>query len=352
MNVAVVVGTSKGGFVLRADAQRHAWKLEGPIFKGWKVTAAAQLESDKYLVATASDVYGCAVHASRDLIQFRQVANSPKYAPDGNRPLSQVWKIAVSGNTCYAGVSDAGLFRSRDQGENWEPVEGLNEHPTRSAWVPGAGGLCAHSILFDRARPQRIWCGISAVGVMRSDDGGETWHGKNNGVPVILKDREFDEIGFCVHGLAQDPDDANVIYRQDHLGVFRTTNGGDTWQRIENGLESGFGFPMVMDQRTRSVYVVPLESDEYRIPAGGRFRVFRSTDRGDSWEPLTRGLPQQNAFASVLRGAMAVDQLDPCGVYLGTTSGDVYVSNDGGESWTTVACRLPRVLCVTAFQTA
>jgi photosystem II stability/assembly factor-like uncharacterized protein len=317
MSLVIVIGTAKGGFLLRSDANRQRWNIEGPLFKGWKVTSAARLPGGDFLLATASDVYGCAIHKSRDLAQWRQISDGPRYAAGSKRELSQVWKLVAHNDISYAGVSDAGLFRSDDQGESWTPVPGLNEHRTRNAWAPGAGGLCAHAILVDRAHPQRLWCGISAVGVMRSDDGGQTWQGKNSGVPVALQDKEFDEIGFCVHGLAQDPHDANVIYRQDHLGVFRTTDGGDHWERIQNGLESGFGFPMVLDARTRSLYIVPLESDEYRIPSAGRFRVFRSTNGGDSWEPLMRGLPQQNAYFGVLRGALDVDNLDPCGVYVG-----------------------------------
>ena len=349
MGVTIVVGTVKGAFALRSDDSRGTWQIDGPLFKGWKVTAAARRSDGTWLLATASDVYGCAIHKSADLKEWRQVAKGPEYPKGGKRKLNQIWKLVVHDSACYAGVDEAGLFRSSDGGETWAPLAGLNEHRTREAWCPGAGGLCAHSILIDPADPKRIWCGISAVGVFRSDDGGESWQAKNEGVPVILEDKEFKEIGFCVHALAQDPDNAERIFRQDHRGMFRTADGGDRWERIENGLASGFGFPLVMDRRTRALFAVPLESDEYRMPKDGKLRVYRSTDGGDSWQALSKGLPQEHAYAGVLRAAVDVDHLDPCGVYMGTTSGDVYVTADAGESWTALPCRLPRINCVAAF---
>jgi photosystem II stability/assembly factor-like uncharacterized protein len=188
------------------------------------------------------------------------------------------------------------------------------------------------------------------VGVFRSDDGGASWKGKNDGIQAVLEDKEHKDVGFCVHGLAHDPARAEVIYRQDHSGMYRTADGGDTWERIESGLPSRFGFPIVMDLRTRSLFAVPLESDEYRLTTEGKLRVYRSRNGGDSWEPLTRGLPQENVHTVVLRGAMSVDQADPCGVYFGTTSGTVHISRDLGESWLTLPYTLPRVLCVEAFQ--
>ena len=243
----------------------------------------------------------------------------------------------------------AGLFASDDGGESWSPVEALNEHPTRSGWSPGAGGLCAHALLVDPSNTDRVWCGISAVGVFRTDDGGQTWHAKNKGIPVVLEDKKHKDIGFCVHGLAAEPDDANTIYRREHVGMFRSRDGGDNWQRIENGLPSWFGFPVAIDRRSRALFVHPMESDEYRMPTDGKFRMFRSRDGGDSWESLSKGLPQQRAYMGVLRGALDVDHLDPCGVYVGTTAGTVYVSNDAGDSWTELPCTLPRVLSVSVF---
>ncbi len=349
MGVVVVVGTAKGAFILRSNKDRKSWEIEGPLFKGWKVTTAARDADGTYLFGTASDVYGAAIQKSKDLKTWRQVSAGPAYAEGGKHTLTQVWKIVPHNGVCYAGVAEAGLFRSEDGGENWAPVRGLNEHRTRDAWCPGAGGLCAHAILVDPRNPKRIWCGISGVGVFRSDDGGVSWNAKNNGVPVIIEDKDYSDIGFCVHALAQDPNSPDRIYRQDHRGMFRTRDGGENWERIENGLDSGFGFPVVRDRASGALFIVPLESDEYRVPKDGRLQVFRSRDDGDSWQPLSRGLPQENFFSIVLRGAMDVDHLDPGGVYMGTTSGDVFVSVDEGDSWTALPCRLPRVQCVTAF---
>lgn len=347
--VTVLVGTLKGAFVFRSAAQRSNWTIDGPLFKGWRVTAAERLPDGTFLAATASDVYGPALHRSRDLREWSQIEHGPTWPHGSSRKLNQIWRLAAGHGRVLAGVDEAGLFFSEDGGDSWVPVEGLNEHETRSAWFPGAGGLCAHAILFDPAHPHRIWCGISAVGVFRSDDGGATWHPKNRGVRVIIADQVQKEIGHCVHGLAQDPLDANTIYRQDHAGMYVTRNGGDTWESAENGLSSGFGFPIAIDRSSGRLYAVPLEADEFRIPPGGALRVFRSGDRGASWEPLTSGLPQSHAYMGVLRGALETDSLDPCGVYFGTTSGTVHFSADGGDSWRTMPCVLPRVLSVSVF---
>lgn len=355
MGILVIVGTQKGGFVLRSDRGRAAWSIDGPLFKGWKVTASLRDASGRYILATASDVYGAALHVSEDLAEWRQIERGPAWGEaasgDGDgRKLNQIWTLMEGGGRLYAGVDVAGVFVSDDRGETWAPVEGLNEHATRSAWSPGAGGLCAHAILVDPRDPRRIWCGISAVGVFRSDDGGTTWHLKNEGIPVLLEDKQHKDIGRCVHGLVADPDDADLIYRREHNGMFRTRDGGESWERIENGLGSWFGFPIAIDPRSRALFVVPLESDEYRVPSGGRLEVFRSDDGGDSWRSVSRGLPQEHAYMGVLRGGLDVDGLDPCGVYVGTTAGTVHVSNDAGDSWTQLPCMLPRVMSVAVYE--
>jgi photosystem II stability/assembly factor-like uncharacterized protein len=348
MSVHAIIGTDKGGFVLRSD-DRKSWRLEGPLFKGWKVTATARADDGRYFVATASMVYGPALHVSDDLQSWRQIEHGPTYPKEGGRKLNQIWTIAANGSRMYAGVDEAGLFKSDDSGETWQPVDALNEHATRPSWFPGAGGLCAHAILTDKQRPERLWVGISAVGVFRSDDGGATFTPKNEGIPAVIEDKDHEDIGRCVHGLVADPDDADRIFRREHNGMFRSSDGGEHWERIENGLGYWFGFPIAMDRNTRTLFVIPLESDEYRVPPEGRLRVFRSTDGGDAWEPLENGLPQEHAYMGVLRGAMDVDHLDPCGVYFGTTAGTVHVSADGGDSWTQLPCHLPRILSVTAF---
>ena len=360
MGVRVLVGTEKGGFWMRSSPDRRRWEVSGPFFKGWKVTAGLRLADGRFMAATASHVYGPALHLSKgadgsldadapDAQAWEQVPRGPFYPDGGERRLRQVWTLAENRGVLYAGVQDAGLFRSDDGGRSWEPVSGLNEHETREGWLPGAGGLCCHVVLFSASDPERMWCGISAVGVFRTDDGGATWIPKNRGVTTVLEDKKHKEIGRCVHGLAQDPADPNRIYRQDHSGMYRTLDGGDSWERNEDGLPSGFGFPIAVDDGGKALFAAPQESDEHRVPAGGVLQVFRSTDGGDSWRPASRGLPDHHAYGTVLRGAMAVDSLDPAGVYFGTTSGSVHVSRDLGENWTNLPVALPRILHVSAW---
>lgn len=372
MGVALLVGTNKGLVVARAEDARESWDVGELQFKGWKITTAARDGGGRYYVGAAHEIYGAAVMVSDDLTNWRQIENGPKYAEGtpGNdvhlriiaraeapeegvapvRQLDQIWTFHLDGERIYAGVSEAGLFYSDDRGETWEGVAGLNDHPERGEWGPGAGGLCAHAVMTDKDDPQRMWVGISAVGVLRSDDGGATWAGKNENVSKFY--------GFCVHGLAQDPDDASVIYRQDHRGMYKTTDGGDRWELIENGLPMGtvggdhravFGFPIVIDPETKAVLAVPLEGDEYHVPHEGMLRVYRTTNGGASWEAMEKGLPSEPTFTSVLRGAMSVDRMSPCGVYFGTTSGAVYASADVGESWARLPMTLSRILSVKAF---
>lgn len=337
--MTVLVGTRKGGFLLRSGPGDR-WQLEGPLFKGWKVTASTRFDG-RYLVATASEVYGPALHSSSDLRTWEQLAEGPRYREGGPRRLREIWTLAVDDGSILAGVDEAGVFRGI--GERWDPLDGLNDHPTRPRWFPGAGGLCAHSLL---GTGRRLWCGISAVGVFRSDDGGRSWISRNQGVTVTAEDPETDEVGYCVHGLAHDPGDPDRIYRQDHRGVYRTLDGGDSWERIEEGLPSAFGFPMVLDRSSGHLFVAPLESDEYRMPPDGRLRLFRSTDRGDSWHEVGEGLPD-GFYGGVLRGAAATDHRG--GVYVGTTSGTLHLSLDGGDGWRTLPWVLPRVLHVAAY---
>jgi len=349
MRIVVIAGTEKGAFLCTSDRDRREWKIEGPLFKGWRVTATARSDSGRYFLSTASQVYGPAIHTATDLKNWHQIERGPAYPDQGERKLNQIWTIACTPGRHYAGVDQAGLFTSDDDGESWQPNSALNDHPTRPSWFPGAGGLCAHSVLVDPKRPERIWCGISAVGVWRSEDGGESWLARNAGIKNVSEDPGVPEIGYCVHGLAQDPDDADLIYRQDHSGMYRSRDGGDTWENNEEGLPSWFGFAIAIDPRTKALFSYPMESDEYRLPVEGRCRVYRSRNRGESWEATGRGLPEGPYHAGVLRGAMSVDALDPCGVYVGSTSGDLFASADGGESWQSLPCRLPRILSVKAY---
>lgn len=349
MRIVVIAGTEKGAFLCTSNRERRDWEIIGPIFKGWKVTASARSPSGRYFLATASQVYGAAIHCGTDLERWHQIERGPAYPEKGERKLNQIWTIHCGPGRHYAGVDSAGLFSSDDDGESWQPVSALNDHPTQPKWFPGAGGLCAHSVLVDPKRPERIWCGISAVGVWRSDDGGKSWQAKNHGIRCVSEEKGVPEIGYCVHGLAQDPDNADLLYRQDHSGMYRSRDGGDNWESNEQGLPSWFGFPIAIDPRTKTLFSFPLESDEYRMPVGGQCRIYRSRNGGDSWEPTGRGLPEQQYQANVLRGAMAVDALDPAGIYVGSTSGDLFASGDGGDSWQPLPCRLPRILSVKAY---
>ena len=347
MGVRLLIGTAKGGF-WATSPDRETWDVQGPFFEGWKVTTALRLADGRVMAGLASDVYGPVLQVTSDLESWRQLPRGPAYETGGGRRLRQIWTLAENAGVLYAGVQDAGIFASDDGGAAWRPVEGLNEHRTRGAWMPGAGGLCCHALLFG-AEPGRMWCGISAVGVFRTDDGGATWTPKNEGVPAAIADKEHKGIGTCVHGLAQDPDDPDRLFRQDHLGMFRTRDGGERWERNEDGLPSGFGFPIVLDRATKALFAVPQESDQRRLPPGGALRVFRSADEGDSWHSASSGLPSRNFFGTVLRGAMAVDDLSPGGVYFGTSAGTLHASADLGESWTNLPVALPRVLHVSAW---
>lgn len=265
------------------------------------------------------------------------------------RHVDQIWNLHCSGDKVYAGVSEAGLFVSEDQGETWRSVEGFNEHPERGTWGPGFGGLCAHTILTDANNPDRIWVGVSSSGAFRSDDGGKTWVANNEGVAKAE--------GFCVHSMASDPMNADVIYRQDHRGFYRSDDAGDTWASKENGLPMAqlsddhkcvFGFPSAFDPASGSVFAVPLDGDNFRFPKDGQLAVYRSQNKGESWQQKSKGLPG-NVYSSVLRNALATDSESPAGVYFGTASGTVYASSDLGETWQALPSTFPRVLCVEAF---
>ncbi|MEZ4501713.1 MAG: exo-alpha-sialidase [Dehalococcoidia bacterium] len=371
MGVSVIVGTSKGMAVARSDEARERWDVEALQLPGWAVTAATRDSSGRTYIGVASDIYGAAVMSSDDLTTWTQCDGAPRYEEGdrGNlmhqrivntfdfegkmtpehRFVDQIWRLKAVGDTVYAGVSEAGLFRSTDGGASWKPLKGLNEHPSREGWFPGAGGMGAHSILVEDGPTPRMWVGISAAGVFRSDDGGETWEAKNEGING--------DAGFCVHGLAHDPAHPDVIYRQDHRGYYISHDAGDSWEQIEHGLpqaelsdgrRSVFGFASAFDPKTHTAFAIPMSGDSFRFPIDGKLRVYRTTDEGASWQPNASGLPD-GCYANVLRGAISLDGLDPCGVYFGTSAGAVHISNDVGETWTTLPQTFPRVLCVAAF---
>ena len=345
MTVTLGIGTLKGAWIARSD-DRSTWSITGPHLRGWEVTALGRAPGGDYLLATGSNWYGAAIHRSSDLDEWTQVVDGPAYDGDTDRKLERIWTFAHSEGRIYAGVAEAGLFYSDDDATTWHPVEALNEHATRPGWHPGLGGLALHRVLVDPADQQRMWAAISAVGVFATGDAGATWELRNAGVTATVPHDE-DDIGYCVHCIVADHADADRIWRQDHRGVYRTSDGGVTWERIQNGVPgSGFGFPVVRDPRTGRLLIIPLESDEYRMPVGGGFSVYKSDDDGDSWTAARDGLPDEPSYTGVLRGAMDIDELDATGVYFGTTSGEVWASSDTGESWSRLPAAFPRVTAV------
>lgn len=343
--VTVAVGTEKGGWLLRSDDRRR-WDVQGPAFAGWSVTAFGRAADGTYLAATGSGWFGPGVHRSVDLQTWEQVADGPRYGDDGPR-MEQIWTFTTAPDgRVWCGVADAGVFASDDHGHTWQPLDAFNGHPTRHAWHPGAGGMCAHRVLLDG---DRMWVAASAVGVFRSDDAGATFAPCNRGVASVVPDDGTapEDIGSCVHALVADPSHPDRIWRQDHSGVYRTADGGDAWERIERGLPAGFGFPIVRDDASGALFVVPLAADANRIPVDGRFAAWRSIDDGDSWSVAGIGWPDEPTYTSVLRGAAVTD--GDGGVYLGTTGGGVWASDDAGDSWRRLPGRYPRVVALAVW---
>jgi hypothetical protein len=339
--VRIAIGTVKGAFFAEGSGDR--WEFGEQALPGWEVTAFGSDSDGSALLATGSSWYGAAIHRRGSDGAWNQLPEGPAYPEGLGRKLNQIWTMERFGDELWAGVDEAGLFKSSDNGEKWEPVEGLNDHPTREHWQPGFGGLCAHRLLSDEDH-RRMWVGISAVGVFRSDDGGDTWTPVNQGVSQAAPDERSPDIGYCVHGLAADPSQPDTIWRQDHMGVYRTTDGGDNWEKIEDGLPAGFGFPMVRDGESGRLFVMPLVGAENRTPPGGRLTAYVSTDAGDTWRPFGNGLPDHPVYAGVLRGAMAGNGEGT--VAFGTTAGTVHVSEDAGDHWFNLDLTLPRILAV------
>ncbi len=346
--ILLMVGTQKGAFLLSSDERREHWNVEGPLLKGWSVfDLTLDLRQTPLMYAAVGHfIYGPAVHISDDLGQsWKQVEHVPKY--ESGHKLNNVWCVVPGRESepgvLYAGVDEAGLFVSQDSGWHWEEVSGLSGHPSREEWCPGAGGLCCHSILLDPSNDRRMWVGISAVGVFRSEDAGDSWSPSNDGLDIIIEGKTHKDVGTCVHRMILDPRNSERLFQQNHRGVFRSTNGGQRWERIENGIPNNFGFPMVMlPNDSNTLFIVPQESDEFRFAADGRLTVYRTTDGGDSWSPLRAGLPE-NAYVGVLRQAMAADSFESPGVYFGTTGGQIYFSRNAGEDWQAIPCALPRI---------
>jgi photosystem II stability/assembly factor-like uncharacterized protein len=362
--VRVLVGTRKGAFVITSDGARRDWRVEGPHFAGWQVmhVNGSPAEPDRLWASQWTDWHGQVVQRSDDGGRtWEALGNAFGYAtePGTHRwydgtphpwDFKRVWHLEPSPDdpeTVYAGVEDAALFRSTDGGRAWTELEGLRTHPSAGAWAPGAGGLCLHTILIDPGDPRRMFVAISAAGAFRSEDGGESWELATGGLRSnFLPDPEA-PVGHCVHNMAMHPARPDTLFMQKHWDVCRSDDAGATWREVSGNLPSDFGFPIAVHaHEPDTVYVVPIHSDALHYPPDGALRVARSRTGGDEWELLGAGLPQSHCYVNILRDAMAVDAMDRCGVYFGTTGGQVYASADEGDSWAPIVEHLPAVLSV------
>ncbi len=351
------MGTRKGLFRATSDLQRREWRLEGPYLAGHEIYHACLDRRDGATAYAAAHHAVWGVHVQRSVDGGRSWDLLPE-APHGASAagassLKAIWHLAPGHpdepEVLYAGIQPAGLFVSRDRGGKWEPVRGLNEHPTRSTWQPAKGGLALHSIHVDPRDAGLIYAAISAGGVYRSEDGGATWKPVNQGVRADYLADKSPESGHCVHRIVLHSALPDRLYQQSHTGTYRTDDRGESWLEITEGLPSDFGYTVATDPNDPdTVYVIPEESSHIRTTVGGAITVYRSRNAGVDWQPLTRGLPQENAYVTILREAIDTDGLDPCGVYFGTSSGHLFASRDGGASWTIIGAFLPRVLSVHA----
>ncbi len=363
-NVRLLVGTKKGAFVLTSDERRQTWKVDGPQFAGWEVyhVNGSPADPNRLYASTSrgwfgqvlqrSDDGGATWEAAGNQFQYDGVPGTHKWYDNTDHPweFARVWHLEPSlsdPDTVYAGVEDAALFRSVDGGKTWEELSGIRTQESAPSWAPGAGGLCLHTIILDESNPNRIFAAISSAGAFRSDDSGKTWKPINRGLRSEHIPDPDAEVGHCVHRIAMHPSRPNVLFMQKHWDVLRTDDAGDSWHEISGNLPSDFGFAIdVHAHEPDTVYVVPITSDSNHFVPDAKLRVYRSRTGGNEWEALTKGLPQTDCYVNVLRDAMAVDSLDSCGVYFGTTGGQVYASADSGDSWTAIVRDLPSVLSV------
>ncbi len=383
--VRVLVGTKKGGFILTSsDGKRKKWKVEGPFFAGWEIyhMKGSPKDPKRIYVSQTSSWFGQIIQRSDDggktwNIPGGEKLPNPAEMPTGMsnnfqydtaaKPLTthqwydgtqhpwefkRVWHLEPSlddPDTVYAGVEDAALFKTTNGAKTWKELSGLRGHRTGKDWAPGAGGMGLHTILLDPTNPKRIYIAISSAGVFRTDDGGATWKPVNRGLKSqYIPDPEA-EVGHCVHRIALHPSKPNVLFMQKHWDVMRSDDSGENWHEVSGNLPTDFGFPIEVNSNDpNTVYVVPIKSDIEHYPLDGKLRVYRSTKGGDEWKPLTKGLPQKDCYVNILRDATSVDTLDPCGIYFGTTGGQVYASADDGNTWEAIVHDLPAVLSVEA----
>jgi len=388
-NVRVLVGTRKGAFILTSDAKRDKWDVAGPLFGGWEVyhMKASPVDPNRIYASQSSSWFGQIIQRSDDggktWHQPGTPAGEPTTTPDGapkgesnkfvydvspetGTPLTthmwydgtqhpwefkRVWHLEPSltdANTVYAGVEDAALFRSTDGGQSWQELAGLRKEQGHR-WQPGAGGMGLHTIILDPNNPQRIYIAISAAGAFRTDDGGKTWKAINHGLKSQYMPEPMPEVGFCVHRIAMHPSRPDTLFMQLHWDVMRTDDAGENWREVSGNLPTDFGFPIEVNaHEPNTVYVIPIKSDAEHYVPEGKLRVYRSRTGGDEWEALTKGLPQENCYVNVLRDATSTDKMKPCGIYFGTSGGQVYASPDGGDSWKAIVRDLPAVVSVEA----
>jgi len=353
--VLLMAGTSKGVFLFAAGPKREKWERGGPHFAGSPAYALGHdaTQGDRLLAGVENPFYGPTLRWSDDLGRTwsEETASTLKFPEDAGVSLKRIWQIEPGSRngTIYAGVEPSALFVSHDRGANWELVRGLFDHPHRPQWTPGNGGQCLHTVLPHPSDPMQITVAMSTGGVYRSEDGGRNWRPRNNGVRVDFMPDKYPEFGQCVHKVVRHASRPATLFLQNHGGLYRSDDNGDTWRDIAKGVPSDFGFCMASHPHDPDVvYIVPLEASLFRCTPEGKLRVYRTRDGGKSWEPLSKGLPQKDANEVVLRDALSVDRLNPAGVYFGTRSGKVYASADGGSSWRLVADGLPPVLCVRA----
>ncbi|MCI5106976.1 MAG: glycoside hydrolase [Pseudomonadales bacterium] len=386
--VRVLVGTRKGAFILHSDSTRKRWEVDGPHFAGWEVyhMKGSPVDPDRLYASQTSDWFGQIIQRSSDGGKTWEQPGTPKGEPvtdeqgmpkgesnkfvydtseETGKPLTthqwydgsahpwefkRVWHLEPAlddPDTVYAGVEDAALFRSSDGAKTWQEMPGLRGHGSGKDWAPGAGGMCLHTILLDPTDKQRIYVAISAAGAFRSDDAGETWRPINNGLVSDYIPDPTAEIGHCVHRIDMHPANPNVLYMQKHWDVMRSENGGESWTEVSGDLPSDFGFPIAVHaHEPETIYVIPITSDSLHYPPEGKLRVYRSRGGGNDWEALSKGLPQKDCYVNVLRDAMCVDSLESCGIYFGTTGGQVYCSADSGDNWQAIVRDLPPVLSV------
>ncbi|HEX4826098.1 MAG TPA: hypothetical protein VFV19_17500 [Candidatus Polarisedimenticolaceae bacterium] len=362
--IRVLVGTRKGAFIITGDGKRDKWDVQGPFFAGWEMyhLKGSPADPNRIYASQTSGWFGQQVQRSDDGGKnWEPVGNQFTYEGttgthqwyDGTPhpwEFKRVWHLEPSltdPDTVLAGVEDAAIFKSTDAGKTWKELPGLRGHGTGSQWMPGAGGMGLHTILLDPGNPNRIFIAISAAGAFRSDDAGSSWRPINKGLVSNFMPNPTAEVGHCVHRIALHPKRPDTLYMQKHWDVMRSDDGGNQWHEVSGNLPTDFGFVVdVHAHEPETIYVVPIKSDGEHFPLDGKLQVYRSKTGGNEWQALTKGLPQKNCYVNVLRDAMAIDGLDPCGVYFGTTGGQVYVSADAGDSWAPIVRDLPAVLSV------